>query len=315
MSEKKFLAEARVLKGISRYIEGKDDRAVEIKEHQGLISGHSQGIEVTGEAEVVETARSGGSSKRDQEGLKTHDGPGLQRKMRVNMLNTQKYSSLGQKAFNLNRVNNQLFGGGSKADAAEPTKRDARFLNQTAKGEQLGLGKAGGLSKSGKVVIHLNLRTPSNVSYQNNSGGPKSFFAKVPPTGGARGPLDQGSASHDNLLKFEETLQSRKAMALTKSNKSMLSTILGENIRMNRIQDSLANKGVQGQKPLESVARRLGSPGRTELRLNAKLLQEIPVTMLCATLRVINLSANRLSTLPEEICLLEGLQRLNLSGN
>ena len=95
----------------------------------------------------------------------------------------------------------------------------------------------------------------------------------------------------------------------------MLSTILGENIRMNRIQDSLANKGVQGQKPLESVARRLGSPGRTELRLNAKLLQEIPVTMLCATLRVINLSANRLSTLPEEICLLEGLQRLNLSGN
>ena len=41
MSEKKFLAEARVLKGISRYIEGKDDRAVEIKEHQGLISGLS----------------------------------------------------------------------------------------------------------------------------------------------------------------------------------------------------------------------------------------------------------------------------------
>lgn len=76
---------------------------------------------------------------------------------------------------------------------------------------------------------------------------------------------------------------------------------------MNHVQDSLENRGVQGQKPLESPAGRLGSPGRTELRLNSKLLEEIPVSMLCSTLKIVNLSANRLHTLPEEICLLENL--------
>ena len=53
-------------------------------------------------------------------------------------------------------------------------------------------------------------------------------------------------------------------MAYTKSNKSMLSTVLGENIRMNRIQDSLENKGVQGHKAGGVMA--MASPGPKELK-------------------------------------------------
>ena len=257
-SDKKFLAEARILKGISRYINSKDEQVQQQRDQ--LPQGHSPRAGVTEEAEVVETARSGGSSKRNMEGLITHEGAGLQQKMKVNLLNTQKYSSMAQKAFNLNKVNNQLFAEGIGADNTDTSKREGRF-NQT-----------GSLIKSGKVVIHLNMRTPTNISYQNSSAGPKGFFAKATNGSKGKGLLDEGSVSHDQLMKYEESLQKNKVLAQSKSNKSMMSTIHAENMRKNQIQDSLENKGVQGSKPHESATRRLGSPGRTELRLNSKLL-------------------------------------------
>ena len=154
--------------------------------------------------------------------------------MKVNMLNTQKYSSMAQKAFNLNKVNNQLFAECMRADNTDPFKREGRF-NQTASGEQIGLGKTGSLSKSGKVVIHLNMRTPTNISYQNSSAGPKGFFAKASNGSKGRGLLDEGSVSHDQLMKYEESMQKNKVLAQSKSNKSMLSTIHAENMRKNHI--------------------------------------------------------------------------------